>query len=205
MYRFFNDSKNHLRPWGLILSLTVSIVACSGGSGFSGSSGREPKERKASPDDRTSDAGTGGDRDKTRSAKSEDSQAEQDKPSKAPANAIKKGSFTAWTDPPKPQPGERYLIVIEVGLPGNTTSYSIKDLEGTVRGTDGFRRTFGSIEEYWSANLPPQWQVEFNYTGGSRATVSVPIPGAAYLVKDSISIKSELLAETQELVIQFGE
>jgi hypothetical protein len=108
-----------------------------------------------------------------------------------PSSAITKGSFTVWTDPVDPTPGKNYDIVIQVDVPKSMTTYRLKDLEGTVRGTD---RYFKSIQ----------------YTSSERRAVKdgvvqvrVPIPGAAVLVRDTIKIRSKVLDEEQTIEIVF--
>jgi hypothetical protein len=58
----------------------------------------------------------------------------------APKNAVTKGSFTAWTVPEDPEPGQDYVIVIEIKLPEKVRRYPLKDLSGMVVGTDGWRQ-----------------------------------------------------------------
>ncbi|HAD58072.1 MAG TPA: hypothetical protein DCG12_02330, partial [Planctomycetaceae bacterium] len=47
--------------------------------------------------------------------------------------AVTKGSFTAWTIPARPRPGENYQIIIEVKLKEGTPRYRLSDLIGTVK------------------------------------------------------------------------
>lgn len=108
-----------------------------------------------------------------------------------PASAITKGSFTVWTDPEVPIPGRAYEIVIQVKLPPHVKSYRLRDLTGSVRGTD----------RYFKA-------IQFKST--ERRTVSegvvqvrIGIPGAAELVRDTINVRSAILKEEQTIEIVF--
>src|SRR5581483_9879893 len=96
-----------------------------------------------------------------------------------PSSAITKGSFTVWTDPRDPNPGQAYDIVIQVKLPSTVTLYKLRDLEGTVHGTDKY---FKAIQ--YSAS-------ERKAVKDGVIQVRVPIPGAAVLVRDTIRIKSK--------------
>jgi hypothetical protein len=59
------------------------------------------------------------------------------------AKAVTKGSFTVWTVPSDPGPGEDYQIFIEVKLPQSLSSYQRGDLRGNVSGTDSYQQSFG--------------------------------------------------------------
>ena len=52
--------------------------------------------------------------------------------------AVTKGSFTAWTVPEAPEPGQTYRIVIQVKLPDKVKTYRLSDLIGKVTGTDDY-------------------------------------------------------------------
>jgi hypothetical protein len=76
----------------------------------------------------------------------------------APKNAVRKGSFAAWTTPvfshgfqrkfgePEPKPGDSprpmqpYWITIQIEVPGDRPRFPIRDLTGEVIGTDGYRQ-----------------------------------------------------------------
>lgn len=51
---------------------------------------------------------------------------------KMPTGGKSKGSFSAWTLPNIPVPGEVYSIVIRIKLPANTTRYDVSDINGSV-------------------------------------------------------------------------
>ena len=108
-----------------------------------------------------------------------------------PSTAVTKGSFTVWTDPEDPIPGRNYDIVIQVKLPKSMTTYRLRDLEGTVRGTD---RYFKAIQ--YPSN-------ERRAVKDGVVQVRVPIPGAAVLVRDTIKIRSKVLDEEQTIEIVF--
>lgn len=108
-----------------------------------------------------------------------------------PASAITKGSFTVWTDPEVPIPGHAYEIVIQVKLPPHVKSYRLRDLTGTVRGTD---RYFKAI------NFKPN---ERRTVSEGVVQVRIGIPGAAELVRDTIHVRSAILKEEQTIEIVF--
>jgi len=108
-----------------------------------------------------------------------------------PSGAITKGSFTVWTDPRDPEPGQAYDIVIQVKLPKSITSYKLRDLTGTVQGTDKYYK-----------------EIRFSATDRKPVKdgvvqVRVPIPGAAVRVRDTIKIHSTILKEEQTIEIVF--
>jgi len=108
-----------------------------------------------------------------------------------PSTAITKGSFTVWTEPRDPNPGQNYEIVIQVKLPTKITKYNLRDLTGTVTGSD---RYFKRIE-YKSGDKRPVTE--------GVVQVRIPIPGAAQLVRDTIKVRSEVLKEEQVIEIVF--
>ncbi len=106
-------------------------------------------------------------------------------------NAVTKGSFTAWTVPEDPAPGQNYMIMIRIKLPDKVRRYPRRDLSGMVTGTDGYRQPIpGSTRGY----LP---------TKDRESLLTIPVPGAQRLVEDSIEIRSKLLDEKQSLKIVF--
>lgn len=106
-------------------------------------------------------------------------------------NAVTKGSFTAWTVPEDPAPGQNYMIMIRIKLPDKVRRYPRRDLSGMVVGTDGYRQPIpGSTRGY----LP---------TKDRESLLTIPVPGAQRLVEDSIEIRSKLLDEKQSLKIVF--
>jgi hypothetical protein len=108
-----------------------------------------------------------------------------------PSTAVTKGSFTVWTDPEDPNPGQNYDIVIQVKLPSSVKTYRLRDLEGNVRGTD----------RYFKAIQYPS--TERRTVQDGVVQVRVQIPGAAVLVRDTIKIRSQLLKEEQTIEIVF--
>ncbi len=125
--------------------------------------------------------------------------------------AVTKGSFTAWTDPARPDPGQFYQIIIEMRLPDKIKHYRISDLSGVVIGSDRYRQVLP-----FDRNSPSAARV----TGGSeyktvrrnmtvnvtgaKLQLAIRVPGGERLVKDRIRIKSRRLREEQELVLVFG-
>ncbi len=108
--------------------------------------------------------------------------------------AIRKGSFTVWTDPTDPTPGENYRIIIQINLPKRVRRYSLQDLTGIVIGTDGYRKRIPD-------DLPRHLQ--FPQIKNHQTQLVILIPGAERLVEDTIEINSKLLKEKQNLRIEF--
>lgn len=108
-----------------------------------------------------------------------------------PASAVTRGSFTVWTEPEDPQPGQRYDIVIQVKMSPSIKGYRLRDLTGQVTGTDGFDKP-----------------IRFKSTDRKAVhdgivQLRIDIPGADKLVKDTIRIRSEILKEEQTIEIVF--
>ena len=108
-----------------------------------------------------------------------------------PSFAVSKGSFSAWTEPRDPDPGQQYVIVIQVRLPKTLREYRASDLTGMVIGTDLYKQVikFKSTEKF--------------PVNEGAVEVRVSVPGAAKLVRDTIRIESRLLREKQILKIEF--
>lgn len=137
---------------------------------------------------------------------------------RAPANAVRRGRFAAWTIPIKqpgfpdpkpgdsPRPGQSYNIVIQLQLPENVTRYSAGDLTGSVVGTDGYRlrlpnRTYFYNEDgnLIEANSRRRLPIVEN-----TVQIFVHVPAAKYeAVKDTIRVESRRLAESQVLELVF--
>lgn len=101
---------------------------------------------------------------------------------------VKKGSFTAWTVPEDPQPGEDYKIIIQVSYKNKNQKLTPDDITGSVIGTDKYRLM---ISRTTSEIIPDARQVV------------VYIPGAAARVRDTIRVYSATLRENQRLEITF--
>ncbi len=110
---------------------------------------------------------------------------------RAPASAVTKGSFTVWTEPEDPKPGQRYDIVIQVKLSRDIKGFRLRDLTGHVTGTDGFDKPI----KFKSTERRP--------VKDGVVQVRIDIPGASELVKDTIQIRSEVLKEEQKIEIVF--
>jgi len=102
--------------------------------------------------------------------------------------AVRKGSFTVWTVPADPKPGQDYLIVIQVKYKKPNQKLNKSDITGLVRGTDRFRL---AISPETTRIVP------------NASQVVVEIPGAAFKVRDTIKVQSALLRESQNLTIEF--
>lgn len=110
---------------------------------------------------------------------------------RSPPQAVRKGSFSVWTEPSSPQAGEPYRIIIQVCLPDGMKKYNVADLQGVVVGSDGYRKP---IPGYLRGFLP----IEDGY-----ARLIVPIVTADEKVQDTIFIRSRILKETQKLLLEF--
>lgn len=201
------------------LCLAIITSACSGEGGFSGENGKAAssqtkkaeKPKKASDTTTSNDAGNSADvLDVGKSATSAEipstNQAADN--SQAPDTAITKGSFTAWAEPPNPKPLQSYWIHVEVTLPSNVANYTATDLSGRLVGSDGYTRGVGRDSRGATEGIP-DWQKvgvdladKFQLSPGI-ATISIFVPGAAELVRDTIQIHSDLLRENQSLEIVF--
>lgn len=135
-----------------------------------------------------------------------------------PKNAVRKGSFTAWTVPipqrfgekPKagesPRPGQAYFIAIQVKLQEGRRIYKVNDLSGKITGTDGYKQLIpamayvqeknGKITRASIGRLLP--------IVDGVAQILIRVPGAEALVKDTINVKSRSLKEEQTLELEFG-
>ena len=108
-----------------------------------------------------------------------------------PPSAVTLGNFSVWTEPDNPDPGEPYRIVIQIRLPEGTRVYPVSDMEGMVVGSDGYRKL---IPGSTGGTLPIQAGFVRHY---------VPVVSADEKVEDTIFIRSEMLKETQKLLIRF--
>ena|GEM_PF-1830928 len=126
--------------------------------------------------------------------------------------AVTKGSFTAFTIPAHPQPMEAYSIVIEVRLPSDVKRFRVSDLNGEVRGSDGYTQKipYDSRTPYAAGYPTPEKKIEILQASttldvvDNKIQIVVKIPGGARLVKDVIRIRSRKLNEEQELTLIFG-
>ncbi len=124
---------------------------------------------------------------------------------------VSAGSFTAWTVPKDPGPGEDYKIVIMVKVPEKRTLYPIGDLSGEVIGTDGFTLEipFGKFRDRYGTRIQRRGLLVFPRRNDrvrvvdGNVQIVVDIPGASRLVKDTIEVKSRMLKEDQTLEIEF--
>ena len=109
----------------------------------------------------------------------------------SPANAMKQGSFSVWTEPEFPDPGESYKVVIRAKVPEGVKRFPVNDLQGVVIGSDGYRKHIpGSLKGF----LPIR---------GGYIQFEVPIVAANQEIKDTVWIQSKMLKEQQKLIIEF--
>lgn len=124
---------------------------------------------------------------------------------------VSAGSFTAWTVPKDPRPGEDYKIVIMIKVPEKHRRYRISDLSGQVTGTDGFKLEipFGRFRDRFGTRIQRSTELVFPRRSDSARVVDgnvqivVDVPGATRLVKDTIELKSRMLKDEQTLEIEF--
>ena len=126
--------------------------------------------------------------------------------------AVTKGSFTAWTDPANPSPGQNYLIVVEIRLPDDVQRYRLTDLNGDVTGTDQYKQKIPfdrNAPMASAASTPEGLKVirgsESLEVVNNKVQLVIKVPGASRLVKDTIRIRSRRLREEQELELVFGQ
>ena len=124
--------------------------------------------------------------------------------------AVTRGSFTAWTIPEDPLPGQQYRIVIQVKLPPRLKRYRLSDLAGRVVGTDRYRQELPVDDEKPSmtrvmrrGQLVVVRRSELLPIRDNTVELIVFIPGADNLVRDTIHIESKILKEKQTLEIVF--
>ncbi|MDB4423395.1 hypothetical protein N9276_02315, partial [Rhodopirellula sp.] len=124
------------------------------------------------------------------------------------ANAVSKGSFTAWTVPKNPRPLQNYRIVIEINLPQEVKGYYPRDLSGVVVGTDSYKQTLpfspGTVTRQ-SGSTRPLSKFKRITVRKHKVQFLVPVPGAARLVRDRITLRSKLLKEEHSLELVFNE
>jgi len=125
--------------------------------------------------------------------------------------AVTKGSFTAWTDPVQPAPGQFYQIIIEIRLPDRITRYRLSDLSGVVIGSDTYRQNLpfdrnspSAARVTGGAEFETVRRTTIVSVTGKKLQLAIKVPGADRLVKDRIRIKSRRLKEEQELTLVFG-
>jgi hypothetical protein len=136
----------------------------------------------------------------------------------APSNAVRKGSFSAFTLPigqgqEEPQPGDSpaegqdYFIVIQIRLPEGRKSYYLSDLSGSVVGTDGYEQMLPG-EAFLrdpEGEVKPIGRNRKLAVVKGRVQILVHVPGARAAVRDTIQIQSKQLKEKQKLELVFGE
>ncbi len=137
-----------------------------------------------------------------------------------PSNAVRVGSFSAWTIPipqrfgekpeagASPRPGQSYHIVIQVRMPDDRSSYSITDLSGKVTGSDSYVQLIPAgawVADEESGQLTRVGNRRRLRIADGVAQILIRVPGAQAFVKDTITVKSRILDEEQTLELRFGE
>ncbi|MEZ6059098.1 MAG: hypothetical protein R3C19_01925 [Planctomycetaceae bacterium] len=125
--------------------------------------------------------------------------------------AVTKGSFTAWTEPERPAALEKYLIIIEIRLPSDVRQYRLSDLRGSsVRGTDGYEQSLPYHRNTVSSVVGDDGRERITgesqrvSVSGGKVQLVIEVPGAKRLVRDTITLRSRRLRESQELELVFG-
>ncbi len=108
-----------------------------------------------------------------------------------PRNAVSAGSFSVWTVPENPDPGEPYKIIVQIRLPAGTQKYAVADLEGVVVGSDGYQKMIpGNVSGF----LPVQ---------DGHVRFEVHIVSADENVQDTVFVRSKVLREAQKIQLRF--
>ena len=119
-------------------------------------------------------------------------------------NAVKQGSFSAWTVPADPRVGQDYLIVVEVQIPEDTGRYTRADLAGQLVGTDGYKVLIPDGREFNGLGWKRPKRTPAFRRQGNKARIVFFVRGAHQaMVRDTIQIRSHLLDEQQKLQIVF--
>ena len=110
---------------------------------------------------------------------------------------MKAGSFTVWTIPADPKPKQNYILVIQVDLPKalRLRKYPMRDLYGSVKGTDGYRLQLPHPDSRRRRGFLP--------IKNGKVELLVPVHGGDNLVRDRIKVGSRLLDESQDLELVF--
>lgn len=110
---------------------------------------------------------------------------------KMPRNAVTAGSFSVWTEPENPDPGEPYKIVVQIRVPNDTDQYPVTDLDGVVVGSDGYQKMIpGNVRGF----LPVE---------NGHVRFEVHIVSADENVQDTVFVRSKVLREAQKLQLRF--
>ncbi len=124
--------------------------------------------------------------------------------------AVAKGSFSAWTVPQDPSPGEDYMIVIRIKLPPETKLYRVSDIAGAVQGSDNYALKIPFDREHPERNVTerkgkvvPLKLTDYLPIVEQHVQMMVKVPGAQQNVRDKIEIRSKLLKENQQLELVF--
>ncbi len=124
--------------------------------------------------------------------------------------AVSAGSFSAWTVPEDPKPGQDYIIVIRIKTPERSRTYRVTDLSGELVGTDGYRLAIPidrshpdkTVTEKAGRLAPVRSSDKLRVVKG-HVQIMVKVPGAPSLVRDMIELRSKMLKEEQKLEIVF--
>lgn len=124
---------------------------------------------------------------------------------------VTKGSFSVWSIPEDPEPGQLYKIVIQIKLPPKTTRYPVNDLSGIVEGTDGYTQRLpiepsrpGYSQHFDGRRLMIISRSDELRVRDDKVQFMITVPGAKReLIKDTITVRSKMLEEEQVLELVF--
>ncbi|RLS59394.1 MAG: hypothetical protein DWH91_00350 [Planctomycetota bacterium] len=142
-----------------------------------------------------------------------------------PENTVKAGRFAAFSRPilrdvvgnlpaqygepgEAPRPGLDYFIVLQIRVDPKRKTYPIRDLIGSVVGTDGYSQQlpeglYIATESGIPVEINLRRQPTVKVTDGT-VQLMLRVPGAADQVRDHIYLKSKMLREEQTLQLVFG-
>lgn len=124
------------------------------------------------------------------------------------SNAISVGRFTAWSIPENPAPFQNYQIVVEIQFPSEEKKYDLHDLSGLLVGTDRYTQRLpfhAGITTFTPQNgtIQPISLTRPIPIIDNRVQVIIPVPGAARMVRDRITLSSKQLGERRTLTLVF--
>jgi hypothetical protein len=124
------------------------------------------------------------------------------------SNAISAGRFTAWSIPENPAPFQNYQIVVEIKFPSEEKKYDLHDLSGLLVGTDRYTQRLpfhAGITTFTpqNGNIQPISLMRPIPIIDNRVQIIIPVPGAARMVRDRITLSSKQLGERRTLTLVF--
>ncbi len=156
--------------YGGVIAFCLGLTSCSNSSDFNSGTGSSLSS-DASPQQSSANSAT------------------------IPQSAIRKGSFTLWTYPADPVPGQSYQVNLRVEVYDPSNTYSCRNLSGHLRGTDGYQF---SVENACQNHHDFEKQAN---RGGQNSpslfTYQFSIPGGSHRIVDVLSIQSRPINASQ--------